>query len=160
MYGPLEVIGEGDQLDPHVEQLVSRPKNVRRAVWDQRGRSFRLTADAVVRQTGEVLRLEVQYHGRRGSQIQVSLVRRDGSVLRLWHHHPNAHVNPDGNLVGPTHTHFPTLGHPIDMINHQGRSTWAFPTYDMNPEEIRSVLVWFAQHCNISDLQLPNYPRG
>lgn len=160
MYEPLEVIGEDDQLDLHVEQLVSRPKNVRRAHWDPRGRSFRLTADAVVRETGEVLHLEIQYHGRRGSQIQVTLARRDGGVLRQWHHHPNGHVNPDGNLVGPTHMHFPTVGHPIDMVNHRGRSTWAFPTYDMNPEDMRSVLERFAQHCNISDLQFPGFLRG
>ena len=145
MNEPLETIGDYDQLDPIVERLVEQPKDIRRTQYDQRRNSFTLTAKLRGRSTREVLLLDIRFHGRRGSQVQAVLKRRDGTILRLWHYHRSQHLNPDGSQVELTHKHFPTIEHPIREMDHRGTPTWAYSTYDINPEEIINIVEGFAQ---------------
>jgi hypothetical protein len=160
MYELLDTIDDYDKLDPSVETLVREPKDCRLTRCDQRGNSFTLVAELRVRGTNEIIHLDVRYHGRRGSKVQVILKRRNGDILRLWHHQSKRHPNPDGSLVEPLHMHFPTVDHPIREIDHRGQSTWAYTTYDVNPEDLAEVLRWFADKCNIFGLQLPANFRG
>ena len=156
MVEALETVGDYDNLDPMIEDLTRQAKDVRRCSVVRTENSFTLTAEARVQGTRELLQLDIRIHGRRGSRVQALLSRRDGTIVRLWHYHQSVHRNPDGSQVAPTHKHFSTVGLPISGMNHRGNPTWAYSTYDINPEVLADVVRGFAQECNILGLQLPS----
>lgn len=154
MLEPRDTVDDYDDLDPQVESLADEPKDVRGVRFDLRGQSLTYTAQAQVRTTRELLILDIRYHARRGSRVQASLRRRDGTIIRLWHYHPS-HRNPNGESVEFAHKHFSTTDRPIIGLNHRGEPTWAYSTYDINPESMTEVVEGFCRECNIFGVQLP-----
>lgn len=155
MYDPLAAVGDASRLDRDVERLSHLVDKVaQRPRWDIRGGSLTLKIDAVVTGTREILELEVRFQSRRGSRVEALLKRRGGTILRQWHVH-EGHMNPDGLFVEPTHKHFSTVDLPIGNRNHKGQPTWAYSTYDINPEDVGDVITGFAAECRIFGIQLP-----
>jgi len=145
---PPTSINADDAFDQVVENLVGIPKVA--VEIDPRNEKRRAPNKFVLRikpsirfpQPLKVTALKA------GGQIFISLVTERGVVLRQYHHQYGNHPNPDKNIVGRSHKHFPTKKYPL-REGHKGIDTWAYEP-EPYPQEFAGAVKEFCAECNIT----------